>query len=70
MKRPAPRTAPLQFGSNCGRENSRAIAAELFVDLFEAADEIDHLAAGIGSAGGGAKVRAAAEWPVIVDEAP
>ena len=47
----------------------RAIAAELFVDLLEAADEVEDIAAGVGSAGGGAEVGAAAEGAVFIDEA-
>ena len=41
----------------------------MFVDLFEAADKVDHFAAGVGSAGGGAEVGAAAEGTVFVNEA-
>jgi hypothetical protein len=41
----------------------------LFVDLFEAADKVDHFAAGVGSAGGGAEVGTAAEGTVFVNEA-
>ena len=41
----------------------------MFVDLFEAPDEIDHLTARVGSAGGGAEMGAAAEGAVFVDEA-
>ena len=41
----------------------------MFVDLFEAADEVEHFAAGVGAAGGGAEVGAAGEGAVGVDEA-
>ena len=47
----------------------RAVAAELFVDLLEAADEIDDFAARIGSARRGAEVGPAAEGSVLVNEA-
>ena len=54
---------------NRGRQGARTIAGELFVDLFEAADEVEDFAAGVGSAGGGAEMGAAAEGTVFVDEA-
>ena len=41
----------------------------MFVDLFEATDEINDFSAGVGAAGGGAKVRATTKWPILVDEA-
>jgi hypothetical protein len=41
----------------------------LFVDLFEATDEINDFSARVGSAGGGAEMGAAAEGAVFVDEA-
>ena len=37
--------------------------------MFEAADKVDHFAAGVGSAGGGAEVGTAAEGTVFVNEA-
>ena len=43
--------------------------AEGLVDFFEAADEVEDMSAGIGTAGGGAKVCAAAEGARFVDEA-
>ena len=67
-KRPAAGT-PLQFGGDGGGEGAGTVAGELFVDLFEAADEVDHFAAGVGSAGGGAEVGTAAEGTVFVNEA-
>lgn len=47
----------------------RPIAAQLGVDHFEAANEIEHIAAGVRATGRGAKVGAAAEGAAFVDQA-
>jgi hypothetical protein len=41
----------------------------LNVGIFQSADEVDYLAAGVRSTGGSAEVGAAAEGAVLVDEA-
>ena len=45
------------------------VAAEVLVDFLEAADEVEDMGAGVGAAGCGAKMCAAAEGTRLVDEA-
>ncbi len=54
---------------DCILQSVRAISAEVVVDLFETADEIENFATCDRAAGGGAKMCAAAEWAIVVDEA-
>jgi len=46
-----------------------AVAAEVLVDFLETADEVEDMGAGIGAAGGSAKMGATAERARFVDEA-
>ncbi len=46
-----------------------AVAVEVLVDFFKAADEVEDMGAGIGASGRGAKMCAAAEGARFVDEA-
>ncbi len=54
---------------NRGRQRTSAIAAELRVNVFEAADQIEHCTPFIITAGRCAKMRAAAKRPAVVDQA-
>jgi hypothetical protein len=62
-------TEAAQFVAEGRGEGAGAVAFELRVDGFEAADEVDDFGAGAGSAGGGAEMGAAAKGAVVVDEA-
>lgn len=57
-----------QHFTNGGRKGTRAVAAELAVDYFEAADEVDDIAPCVWAAGGSAEMCAASEWTVFVDK--
>jgi hypothetical protein len=58
-----------QFGAEGFFQGDGAGALEVAVDFFEAVDEVEDLAAGMGAAGGLAEVGAAAEGAGFVDEA-
>jgi hypothetical protein len=47
----------------------RTVSIQGKIDIFEAPDEIEDFAARDRSTGGSAKVRAATEWPILVDQA-
>src|SRR3954470_15698757 len=46
----------------------RAVAAEVAIDLLEALDQIGDIVPRVRSASGSAKMRAAAEWTVTIDQ--
>ena len=54
---------------HCGGQGTAAVAAELGVDFLQSVNEIADLAPCVRPAGGGAKVGAAAERAIFVNEA-
>ena len=51
------------------RQRARAETIEFGVHIFQAADQVEHLAARVGASGGLTEMRATAERPVGVDRA-
>lgn len=58
-----------QHVGDCGLDGAGTVAAEFFIEGFEALDEIGDMLARIWPACGGAKMSAAAEGPMGVDGA-
>lgn len=57
-----------QRGGNGSLNFSRAIAAQFFIHIFQTPDQVENFPARIRAAGGGAKMRAAAERSVGVNQ--
>jgi hypothetical protein len=55
--------------SDCILQNARAVSVQRNIDMFEPADEIDHIAAHDWSAGRGAKMRATSKRSRFVNQA-
>jgi hypothetical protein len=49
-------------------QSARTISAQGKIDIFEAADEVENFAARYWTASRRAEMRAAAEWPIFVDQ--